>query len=128
MVKGDFCLPRAARLRMDRDIGALFGEGRSGFVFPYRYYYRLLPASDDVPAAAMLVSVPKKMFKRAVMRNLLKRRTREAFRLERAAVEMRLASEGKRLQVAFVYSSREELPLTVLRGSVARILRRVAEE
>ena len=76
-------LSRAERLRGDKSIGELFREGRSGFVFPFRYYYLCVPAEAGVPAGSMLVSVPKKLFRRAVKRNLLKRRTREAFRLEK---------------------------------------------
>ena len=72
-------LSRAERLRGDKSIGELFREGRSGFVFPFRYYYLCVPAEAGVPAGSMLVSVPKKLFRRAVKRNLLKRRTREAW-------------------------------------------------
>ena len=52
--------------------------------FPIRVVYRLVDQQPDMALVQMLVSVPKKHFKRAVKRNLLKRRVREAFRLNAA--------------------------------------------
>ena len=68
----------------------MFGEGQGGFVYPFRYVFvvgRDGAMKDAVPMSdgsiEMLFSVPKKFHKRANRRNLLKRRTREAYRLGR---------------------------------------------
>ena len=113
-------LSRAERLRGDKSIGELFREGRSGFVFPFRYYYLCVPAEAGVPAGSMLVSVPKKLFRRAVKRNLLKRRTREAFRLEKHGAVRCTA------RIALVYAAKEEVGTVRLRGSVRRIFAEIA--
>ncbi len=75
-----FGLPKYARLYLRRDIEELFARGKSVGSKPLKCYF--LPVVD-APNSKLMVSVPKKLFKRAVDRNLLKRRMREAFRLNR---------------------------------------------
>lgn len=120
-------LPRAERLRGNKILGRLFTEGQSGFVFPFRYYWQAVPAEGEEHPVAMLVSVPKKMFKRAVKRNLFKRRTREAFRQEKTHAVERCAAAGLKLSVAFVYSSKEEVEFGKVRSSMRRILSEVSK-
>ena len=118
-------LSRAERLRGDKSIGKLFREGRNGVVFPFRYYYLCVPAEAGEPAGSLLVSVPKKLFRRAVKRNLLKRRTREAFRLEKHGAA-RCTAREERLHIALVYAAKEEVGTVRLRGSVRRIFAEIA--
>ena len=115
-------LPRAERLRGNKILGRLFTDGQSGFFFFFRYYWQAVPVEDED------YSVAKKMFKRAVKRNLFKRRTREAFRQEKTNAVERCTAAGLRLSVAFVYSSREEVEFGKIRSSVRRILSEVSKE
>jgi len=55
----------------------------------------------------MAVSVPKRLFKRAVDRNLLKRRIREAYRLQKPEFFEFLADAGLNLQLVIQYKGRE---------------------
>lgn len=127
-VMSEFSLQREERLRGDKVVSALFTEGRTGFVFPFKYYYMETDAVEDDPQISMLVSVPKRMFKRAVKRNLLKRRTREAYRLEKHSILDTYAGNGKKLHIAFVYSSREEAGFDRVRKSMKRMLSAVEKE
>ena len=77
-----FTLSKEERLSWKRHIDVLFEKGESFISFPLRVVY--LPAIEQMPSTvSMLVSIPKKRFKRAVKRNLLKRQVREAFRLDK---------------------------------------------
>ncbi|MCF8453520.1 MAG: ribonuclease P protein component [Pedobacter sp.] len=64
-------------------IEKLFTDGSSFLVYPFRIVW-LSELSDSVHPVQVLISVPKKRFKRAVDRNLIKRRIREVYRLHKS--------------------------------------------
>ena len=118
----DRSLPRSERLRSLGAVRRLFESGESGFVFPFRYVWYAEP--DAERSVEVLVSVPKKFHKRANRRNLLRRRTKEAYRL---AKERLTAGEAAgNVDLALVYSSKEVLPYKTIDHAVRRILETVA--
>jgi ribonuclease P protein component len=127
----DYTLPRSERLRSLTAIRRLFGEGRSGFVYPYRYVWLAGEQSDEVPSDGrgieVMFSVPKKFHKRANKRNLLKRRTREAYRLSRESLVQRAKEQGVELQLALIYSTKECHNYKTVENAVQRILAQVCE-
>ena len=69
----------------------------------------------------IIVSVPKRLFKRAVKRNLLKRRLREAYRTQKGL----LPPEG--YSILFLYNTKEVLDYADVREQVGAILQKIAE-
>ena len=69
----------------------------------------------------IIVSVPKRLFKRAVKRNLLKRRLREAYRTQKGL----LPPEG--YAILFLYNTKEVLDYAAVREQVGAILQKIAE-
>ena len=69
----------------------------------------------------IIVSVPKRLFKRAVKRNLLKRRLREAYRTQKGL----LPPEG--YSILFLYNTKEVLDYAAVREQVGAILQKIAE-
>lgn len=79
MVKYTF--KKEERLCNKRLLAGLFQSGSSFILYPYRVSFL---RSQNLPyPAQVVISVPKRRFKRAVDRNLLKRRMREAYRLQK---------------------------------------------
>ena len=75
--------------------------------------------------AEILFSTPKKFLKRANKRNKIRRRMREAYRLNKQIV---LTSEDKRhLQVALIYSSKEMLDYKTIENATKRILENICK-
>lgn len=109
---GTHTFRKAERLSRKKWIQELFDKGSSFNSYPYRILY--LPHPD--PDAAMnqvMFSVSKRLFKRAVDRNKIKRRMREAYRLNKGPAGLR----GKML-IAYIYTAREILPSTIIRDKL----------
>ena len=120
-------LSRCERLRSLKAIRRMFGEGKSGFVYPFRYTYFIDKSSAEGEPVEVLFSVPKKFHKRANKRNVLKRRTREAYRLNREQLRVKVEQSGKQLDLALVYSTKDILSYKTIENAVRRILGQVCE-
>lgn len=91
---------RSERLSSKKDIQELFKNGSSFYLYPFKV---ITLAVTESTTHQVLFSVPKRNFKRAVDRNLLKRRMREAYRLHKHL----LPTEPQVLSIAYIYTSKE---------------------
>lgn len=105
-------LSKAERLSGKTAISDLTSKGKWGHSGHFKYCYRPNGASLN----RILVSVPKKNFKRAVKRNLLKRRIREAYRTSKSICQ----AEG--VDMMFYYNSTEVLCSEAIKGEIIGIL------
>ena len=112
-----FSYPKAQRLCQREVLADLSAKGSVIFKYPFKAY--MLPGSSDVSRYA--VAVPKKSFKRAVKRNLLKRRTREAIRLNQAG-----CLRGKVGDYLFVYIAKDVCAYEEMEAAVKEILSKSA--
>lgn len=119
----DCSLSRTERLRSLGAVRRLFEQGESGFVFPFRYVW--FAEADTLPTVEVLFSVPKRLHKRANKRNLLRRRTKEAYRLQKTLLA---SCETVNLDLALIYSSKEVLPYKTVARAVRKILETLAEK
>lgn len=106
-------LPKSERLYCRKDITTLLAKGRFSGHAPIRMCSL---AGNGAGHSRVMVSVPKKLFRRAVKRNLLKRRLREAYRLQKGLLE------GVEADILLIYSSREILPSSEIHRMVGNLL------
>jgi ribonuclease P protein component len=109
-------LPKKERLCGKTGISRLLNNGKHGNIPGFRYCYLI---GNELDFNRIMVSVPKKIFKRAVKRNLLKRRIRESWRLQK----MSLNTKG--VDILFNYSTKEILDQNTIQDAVSKIIEKV---
>jgi len=103
------------------------GHSRSLSAFPIRVVY-LVSDTPQQEQCQIMVSVPKKCFKRAVKRNRVKRQIREAYRLNKAIVtEQMKKHEGKYLTMAFIWLDAELHYTDEIKTKMINLLGRISE-
>lgn len=112
----NFGLPSSSRLKSRSDIVELFATHRTVNNAPLRCIYTVLADGDE---GQLMVSVPKRIFRRAVKRNRMKRYLREAYRLQRDTLG------GLRVRMAFIYTNPREFSSEEIYSSVGVILSKI---
>ncbi|NDW10022.1 ribonuclease P protein component [Dysgonomonas sp. 520] len=120
--KKDNTFGKAERLCSEKRIGALFTSSSSFIAYPLRVVY-LLREPETEPQVSVLITVPKKKFKRAVKRNRIKRLIREAYRLNKSSYIELSEALNKSVDIAFLYLDTElpgyeDIEKAVLKASV----------
>ena len=114
-------LKKNERLCSFSEIQSLMKRGESFFHYPFKVVYQNISIEEEGTQTpnAIMVSVPKRNFKRAVKRNLLKRRIRESYRLNK---EILAAPQGCRTNILFVYVSKDIKEFYYIEEKVKEIL------
>ena len=114
------------RLKSRKTIDLLFKEGKAINAFPYRAVYMPKQEKSEVLLNAGFV-VPKKNIKLAVNRNLMKRRMREAYRLNNKALKLLLENREVGLDVMFIYLGKQISNYQETEEKIKVILTRLTE-
>lgn len=123
----DYKLRKDEKLCSRTAVERLFGEGKSLMAFPLRAAYRLRPRGDH--PVQFLISIPKKRIRKAVGRVTLRRRVREAYRLNRRDLLLApLEQAGWGVDIAFVYLDSNPAPYSVINEKIVTLLTRIAQE
>ena len=110
-------LPKKERLCGKTGIEKLLAEGHHGSVSGLRYIF-LTENGTDINR--IMVSVPKKLFKRAVKRNLLKRRIRESWRTRKHELTAQSGTD-----ILFIYPTKEIQTYQQIREAVGHIIEKI---
>ena len=94
------------RLCSKTKLDKLFTEGNSVFVFPFKFIYQPNNDLNSYPAQ-VVISEPKKNFKKAVDRNKIRRRIREAYRLYKPDFYEKLNQQKCKLSIMILYLDKE---------------------
>lgn len=100
------------------------GAEFSRLFYPLRAVARNNPGRSSDAPVAFLISVPKKRIRHAVERVLMRRRIREAFRLNHRNYAL---PEGVRIDLAFIYVADAPTSYAKAERAVCRIMQALAE-
>lgn len=118
-------LNKYEKLKSRKSIESLFRSGSVISSPPFRLLFRKV---DNLPyPAQMTVAVPKKQIKRAVDRNLIKRRTREAYRLKKLNIYKVIGGRGSHYELFFLYQSSEVKDYKTISNSLNFLLSKLSE-
>ncbi|MCS6818451.1 MAG: ribonuclease P protein component [Chitinophagales bacterium] len=101
-----FTFPKSERLKRKKIIAALFQDGfrlrQNNFsLICYEHQF------SEVPALQVLFALHHKHFRMATTRNKIKRRMREAWRLNKHVLNEKIAGSSSKWAVGFIYHGKQ---------------------
>lgn len=139
-----FTFHKAERLKSNKIIDQLFDKRRSKskVIYPFRIVWMETELPSTFPTQLM-ISVPKRFIPKANKRNLIKRQTKEAYRLNKHQLYQSLSTisnkkEGEtaiinyqptiQLAVMFIYLGKEPLPYSFIYGKMRACIRFLSKQ
>ncbi len=103
-------------------------NGKSFSLPPFRIIWLGIEPKGNYPAE-ILFSVPKSNFSRAVDRNKIKRRMREAYRKHKQSMLYDALQENKKqIAIMLVYKSKQEIEYIEVQEKIILILQRLSKD
>ncbi len=142
----DFRFHRTERLKSEKVISQLFKKGQSFSCYPLRLVYmemNSLPTVSGIPLSKserlsdfspiqISLTVPKKNFKHAVDRNVLRRRIRETYRLQKHELYLFLQNNPtlseKQFAFMVIYTAKEPLPFADIQKGISKMIIKFKQE
>ena len=106
----------------------IIGKGTSLFIYPIKCYALLSSLNDVKSVNQMAIAVPKRIFKKAVDRNRVKRIIREAYRLNNKQILLPLKTDGTRkVDLLFVFVGKEMPDYKLIEKVIVDLLKKVSQ-
>jgi ribonuclease P protein component len=122
----EYSLGKEERLKSNFSIQELLRNGRTVSGYPLKVYWDFTDDLRQEFPARMAVSVPKKKFRRAVDRNLIKRRIRESYRLNKNIIYEPLQERKLKIALVILFLSEEFVSFDELNKSISGLLERIS--
>lgn len=97
------------------------------FEFPFKFIF--LPTDkENIHPVQVVFSVPKRAFKRAVIRNLIRRRMREAFRLNKQVLYQPLLDSNQSISLMVIYVDKEVKDYATIEKGVVKGMKKLIKK
>ncbi len=136
---GRLTLRKGEKLRHRSLVEGLFREGNTIYEYPLRLTWRKLSENElegtfrshvpeRIDSLQMLITVPKKKRRHAVDRVLMRRRIREAYRLNRLSLKEAVESvpDLRTLGMAIIYLHNDNLPYSTIEHKMRLLFKKLS--
>lgn len=124
---------KAERLCNRKLIGKLFSKSKSFYLFPFKIMFLEVQQEDQLLfenryPAQVLFTIPKRKFKKAVMRNRLKRLMREGYRKNKHELYEALRQKNRFVALGFIYTGKDLRTYHELEKKIKAVIMRLKQE
>lgn len=124
---GVFTFNKNERLCSEKAIKEVFEKGNVMFEYPFKIFWIFTNEERSYPVRTA-ISIPKKKIKKAVKRNLLKRRVKEAIRLNKLDLYCELEEKEKKINLFIMYIENEVKDFEMINAKIIVTLQRLLKE
>ena len=118
---------KAYKLCSRKAIDTLFEKKSAVKQYPFVLNFAPMELPTD-KSFQVVISAPKRIFRRAHDRNRVKRLSREVLRRKKGILENFLAGEQRQIALFLVYTSKEELKYSQLEQKMEQLLNKLVKE
>jgi len=116
-----FTFRKEEKLCSQKIIGEIFLSGTSFLCYPLKVVWKYEQLLTSYPAQVVF-SVPKRLFKRAHDRNLLKRQLREVYRHQKQDLYQALELNDRKIAFMIVYIAKEKLDFSQIESAMEKVI------
>lgn len=113
------------RLKSKKLIGELFESGKILHHYPFKILFKPTDNPDFEYPAKIAISVSKKNFKRAVDRNYLKRKIREAYRCNKSELYKYLFNSDQKLYFFVIYTAKQDIEYKEIELAMKSLIKKI---
>lgn len=103
-----YSFPKEEKLKSSKAISYIFREGQNVFSYPLKFIF-IITEQPEASNPKIAVSVSGKNFRKATERNLIKRRLRESYRLNKPFIAQTCIHSNLQLTGMFIFVGKEIL-------------------
>lgn len=116
-----YSLSKSEKLKSRTIIADLFRGGRSVFVYPLKLIFLPIDDQQFKHPVQVAFTVPKRQYRKATDRNLIKRHLREQYRLAKPSLYQSLHQAGISVALIYIYVGKKASDTDLVIGSMERI-------
>jgi len=124
---GTFSKNKIEKLKIRKQIELLFAQGKSISSFPVKVFYLPVEHTPEHPVQVG-VGVSARNFKKAVDRNTIKRRMREAYRLHKLPLHDHLITNQKSVAVFILWIDKQLPTAAALQDLMPGVLEKLIKQ
>ena len=122
-----YSFSKEEKLCSQKIIGDIFLSGTSFLCYPLKVVWKYEDLLTSYPASVVF-SVPKRLYKRAHDRNLLKRQLREVYRYRKQELYEVLEFNGRKIAMMIVYIAKEKLEFGQIEEAMTKVMTKLKKK